>query len=339
MLSNVKTLILGGGGIKSVAYLGAFEAMIDRGLDWHAFTDQLQVVAGSSAGSFSAALIGMGLSIDTLNQLLVAFDAKVLFAPNVVDTMIQGLSTVFSYTDYGIIHYERLQSLYESVFRQANVDPKMTLLEYKEWTGKRLDVYVTNLSTKTLECWNAITQPHIPVTFALTVSSAIPFVVTAPVIAGHLYGDGGIMSNVPITGSYAPHESLAMMLDLEPAGHLMQAVPSWFGHHLSRILDAIYEGHRMPHAMYDPLWEWNIMRLHTESITLMDTFSSEKLPVDKLKMAKSDGARSAMVWWTGRLVVMNWVCRGLELVEKKSSQSRTSMSNGLVGDELTQTES
>jgi hypothetical protein len=133
------------------------------------------------------------------------------------------------------------------------------------------------------------------------------------------------MSNVPITKSYSPYDSLAMMLDIEPAGHLMQAVPSWFGHHLSRILDAIYEGHRMPHAMYDPLWEYNIMRLHTESITLMDTFSSEKLPVDKLRMAKRDGARSAMLWWTGRLVVMAWVASGL--VSCQTNHRHTCISN------------
>jgi predicted acylesterase/phospholipase RssA len=88
MLSCVDTIILGGGGIKSVAYLGALEEMIRQGLNWDRFGANLRVVAGSSAGSFSAACIGFRLSIEKLNEVLARMDASILFQPTVVDTVV-----------------------------------------------------------------------------------------------------------------------------------------------------------------------------------------------------------------------------------------------------------
>jgi hypothetical protein len=70
MFLHTDTLILGGGGIKSVAYLGALEEMIRQGLDWNSFCSSIKHLAGSSAGSFSAACIGFGLSIEKLNYVL-----------------------------------------------------------------------------------------------------------------------------------------------------------------------------------------------------------------------------------------------------------------------------
>jgi predicted acylesterase/phospholipase RssA len=311
MFLQTDTLILGGGGVKSVAYLGALEEMIRQGLDWDSFCASIKHLAGSSAGSFSAACIGFGLSIEKLNFVLSQFDASVLFAPSVLETLVHGVSTVFKFPEFGMISYDRLWDLYKRVFRLMDVSENMTLAEYTRVTGKTLDVYVTNLSTKSLEVWNATTQPSMPVTFALTVSSCIPFVITAPVVAGYVYGDGGIMSNIPMTVAYDPAKSLVMMLDLEPRGELMQSVPSWFGHHLSRILDTVYEGHRLPHKQYDGLWEWKTIKLHTDSITLMDTFSTTKIPREKLEAAKRDGAKSFLGWLSERVLVTSWVRQGV----------------------------
>jgi len=66
-------------------------------------------------------------------------------------------------------------------------------------TGKRLDIYVTNISCKTIEMWNYENHPEMPVSFALTASSAIPLVITTPNVAGYMYADGGIMLNVPLS--------------------------------------------------------------------------------------------------------------------------------------------
>lgn len=93
----------------------------------------------------------------------------------------------------------------------------------------------------------------VPLAFALAVSSAIPFLITAPVVAGCMYGDGGIMSNVPICNMYDSSTTLVMMIDVEPM-HKLPSLPSWFGHQVSRILDTVYEGHRWPISHHEPMW-------------------------------------------------------------------------------------
>ena len=87
---------------------------------------------------------------------------------------------------------------------------------------------MTNLSYKRVERWNGTTHPTIPLAYALGVSAALPFLITLPIIGGCAYGDGGIMSNVPIKDDYDPATTLVMMVDIEPNGAF--AVPGWFGH-------------------------------------------------------------------------------------------------------------
>lgn len=77
-LSNVDTLVFGGGGVKSIAYLGAVEEIVRQGVEWDDFLKNVTTVAGASAGSFSAACVASGKTIDELNVLLVDFDSSKL---------------------------------------------------------------------------------------------------------------------------------------------------------------------------------------------------------------------------------------------------------------------
>jgi predicted acylesterase/phospholipase RssA len=62
----VKTLVLGGGGVKSIAYLGAMEEMVRMGTEWKSFVNGIERVAGASAGAFSAVCIAAKKSLDEL---------------------------------------------------------------------------------------------------------------------------------------------------------------------------------------------------------------------------------------------------------------------------------
>jgi predicted acylesterase/phospholipase RssA len=69
-MQRYDTLVMGGGGFKSIAYLGAMEEMNRLGIGWDAFCAQLKVVAGSSAGSFSAACVAAGVPLDKLDAMM-----------------------------------------------------------------------------------------------------------------------------------------------------------------------------------------------------------------------------------------------------------------------------
>jgi len=67
----VRTLVFGGGGVKSIAYLGAMEEMVRLGTNWDMFCRQLICLAGSSAGAFSAVCVAMGKTLPELQALLL----------------------------------------------------------------------------------------------------------------------------------------------------------------------------------------------------------------------------------------------------------------------------
>jgi len=156
IMQRYDTLVMGGGGVKSIAYLGAMEEMHRMGFAWPRFCSQLRVVAGSSAGSFSAACVALGLPLDHLDLMMRSLDSSQLVAPSVLDAVIRGLDTVFSFPNFGLIPFERLVKLYEGLVEQMGLQKDCTLESFDALTGKRLDVYVTNLSDKRLECWNSL---------------------------------------------------------------------------------------------------------------------------------------------------------------------------------------
>lgn len=154
-------------------------------------------------------------------------------------------------------------------------------------------------------------HPTMPLSFALTASSAIPLVMTVPNIAGHMYSDGGIMLNVPMSSIYNSKRTLVMMLDIEPMGDKMETRPGWFGHYLSRVFDCMYESQRMIHSAYDPLWEMMTIRIKCDSITLLDTFSTDKMSAEMMERGKRDGRISMREWLARTLVLISWVVRGI----------------------------
>lgn len=136
LFAHVDTLVFGGGGVKSVAYLGAIEEMCACGMSWKNFCRSLKIVAGSSAGSFSAALVGLGVELSELNRLMREFDSSILFRDGIASTLLDGMNTVFTCPEYGIIPWERLQDLYEGIFVSLGFVRGFTLSQYKELTGK-----------------------------------------------------------------------------------------------------------------------------------------------------------------------------------------------------------
>jgi predicted acylesterase/phospholipase RssA len=150
--------------------------------------------------------------------LLLGFDSSLLFDNGLLDGLFKGLETVFSYPSFGLIQFGKLEALYKDLLVQMGFSPDVTMAEFYRSTRTICDIYVTNLTNKQSECWNANTHPDVPLSFALAVSSALPMVVTLPIIAGVAYADGGIVQNVPIGNDYDPRETMAMMIDIEPRG-------------------------------------------------------------------------------------------------------------------------
>ncbi len=60
------------------------------------------------------------------------------------------------------------------------------------------------------------------------------------------------------------------------------------------------------------MWAVQTVRLHSEAVTLMDTFKHEKVPEWKLEEGKREGAKSFRTWLAQRYALLGVVAWGAE---------------------------
>ena len=71
--TNNRNLIFEGGGVKGLAYVGALEKSVETNL---INFNKIQRLAGTSAGSITATLLGVGYDTNDLKQLLESFNLE-----------------------------------------------------------------------------------------------------------------------------------------------------------------------------------------------------------------------------------------------------------------------
>lgn len=69
MIENIKNLVFEGGGVKGVAYVGVLEALNNQGI-----LQQIERVAGTSAGAITACLISLRLPAKTIANTVLTMD-------------------------------------------------------------------------------------------------------------------------------------------------------------------------------------------------------------------------------------------------------------------------
>ena len=186
-----KYLILSGGGVKVVSIIGAIKALDSKGL-----LKNVKEVSGVSAGAWLAFMLSAGLSIQTLESLVLGFEFG-----HIRNLNPEGLMS-FPET-LGIDDGTNLMKFLESIFRVAiKISPTVTFSEFNS----------LNLSKIKFRCWATDLKDHITCEFsleetpnvriidALRASMALPLYFT-PIIhpdTGNLLSDGGIQGSLPM---------------------------------------------------------------------------------------------------------------------------------------------
>jgi predicted acylesterase/phospholipase RssA len=174
-----RALIMKGGGIKGLAYVGALEVLNTKyRFDWY---------IGTSAGAIAAVLLGAGFSIDELKDILKNknfgdfFDARWYQQPfnflfykglHKADTLTKWLDALIS---------EKLQ---------LNTRPKLSHLH------SRVTIFASQRFTDALKFDRETNDVY--ASFAVRCSMSIPFVFTPQSDQGFRAYDGGIRHNYPV---------------------------------------------------------------------------------------------------------------------------------------------
>ena len=230
MSDKITNLVFEGGGILGISYLGILDFLHHQGM-----LQSIRRVAGTSAGAMMACMTSLNLPYDELKTMSGTLNFKKI-PQKVVQSDPPKISSAFrdqfkkvfgSDVDsvYRLIKsfgwysseylYTWMKEQISSQFNHSLKQPPYTFADFKNpyiHKGQRsfLDLYVvgTDISTKSSKVFCYETTPDMEVAKAIRVSMSIPLFFESVILnetgssyraRPHIFADGGIMRNYPIT--------------------------------------------------------------------------------------------------------------------------------------------
>lgn len=178
---KIDTLVLSGGGVKGIAYVGVFRRL--RELDV-----KIREVCAVSVGSIMGLLYILGYDYEELVSEIRSQNFDSLKDINIGNFV----------SRYGIDSGRNVVRWVESLLVGKGYSGGITFLEMYKLTGVRYRVLVTNLNRYEQVIFDDINSPNMKVTRAIRMSISIPFIFTVQRYNGEIYVDGALVNNYPI---------------------------------------------------------------------------------------------------------------------------------------------
>jgi predicted acylesterase/phospholipase RssA len=178
-----KCLLLSGGGMRGIAYIGVFKILQKSGI-----LEKLQYVCGVSIGAAFCLLLTLGYSYKELREEILSKNFKTLHRVKLKNLM----------SKWGLDSGDGLKEWLETFLIKKGFDREVTFSELQDKVSLKLNVVTTNLSKSQLVLLNSETSPDLKVVDGILMSMAVPFVFCSREWQGDIYVDGAVLSNLPI---------------------------------------------------------------------------------------------------------------------------------------------
>ena len=185
-LKNLKNLVLSGGGLLGISYIGLLKYLEECNI-----ISQIKTITGSSAGAIFGTFFAIGYKSAELET-----QVKTIVFKNYMK--INAESLLNFPRNKGFESGRLLMEYIKDRIRDKTNNPDITFFQLYEQYQIALQIGTTNLTTYKFEIFNHINTPDIPVYLAIRASIAIPFVFEPIIINGNLYCDGGLIENLPM---------------------------------------------------------------------------------------------------------------------------------------------
>ena len=195
MAYHFKNLVFEGGGVKGIAYVGALEV-----LDREGILNNIERVAGTSAGAMVAVMVALRYSAEEVLQVLGTLNFK-----DFKDSS-KGIlrDTIRLLKNYGWYKGDYFRDLMAKLIEKKTGNGEITFEQLEE-TGKYRDLYLVgaDLTTGLSKVFSAHNQETktMKVADAARISMSIP-IFFAAVRGGrdnkHLFVDGGLLDNYTV---------------------------------------------------------------------------------------------------------------------------------------------
>ena len=193
MAYHFKNLVFEGGGVKGIAYVGALDILEKEGI-----LQNIERVAGTSAGALIAVLVGLRYSSEELKKVL--WDLN--FQNFLDDSFGKIRDTQRLINEYGWYKGDFFRDLVAGYIKAKTGDGEATFKDVAE-THQFRDIYLigADLSTGFSKVFSYKHTPDVKVADAARISMSIPLFFRAIHGIngdGHIYVDGGLLDNYPI---------------------------------------------------------------------------------------------------------------------------------------------
>lgn len=200
---QIENLVFKGGGVLGMSYSGALEILESRGI-----LQNIKGLAGTSAGAAVATMVAIGYTPAEIKINLEQTDFKKFG---------DGRNFIGILRKYGIYKGEYLLEWLQNLIEQKTGNKDLTFSQLQELNKKELKVFACNLNTSSLQEFSAEKTPNVIIAEALRASMSIPLLFNAYKFKDsnpndHIYIDGGVIYNFPITAFPSTSKTLGLYL-------------------------------------------------------------------------------------------------------------------------------
>ena len=185
---TIKHLSLCGGGIVGLVMYGIIKRLHELKF-WE--LKNIETIYTCSIGSFIGLMLILDIPWEWLDDFLIKRPWNSIFDFNNID--------YFKYIeDKGIFDETIWIKIITPLLKSKQLDPDITLLELYKHTNIELNLYVTDMNTINKQIINYKTFPDIRVSYAIYLTTCIPYIFKPAFYNENCYIDGGLTNNVPI---------------------------------------------------------------------------------------------------------------------------------------------
>jgi NTE family protein len=205
---NYKNLVLEGGGVRGLAYAGVFSVLEEKGI-----LQQIEKVAGSSAGAIAGLMVSIGYSAAEIDSIMLDLPVQKF---NDGKGGLVGKYRRFK-KEFGVYKGSTFEKWIRQIVFSKTGDPSLTFEQLHQMGIKNKlykDFYCTgtNISRQQLEIFSYTNSPAMPLALAVRISSGVPLYFE-PIALNNMfqkinksdtttfrnfYVDGGMLCNYPI---------------------------------------------------------------------------------------------------------------------------------------------
>ena len=211
-VSSATGLAIYGCGVLAATHVGALRALERHGLNY----DKVTTYAGVSAGAVVVAMLAVGCCAEELQTLIQRLDFQALVKPELGSLLRAAANLLLGSflkravdgpseellergNGPGVNSGKVLEDLVGEALRTRTGSSDITLGGVRERYGKRLVLIAAELDSGKERRFTPESDPNLPVRVAVRMSMGIPGAFEPFAYQGHVYCDGGMINDFPIT--------------------------------------------------------------------------------------------------------------------------------------------